>query len=190
MLKIDRFSIIRHVNNILKDATTKSTVANFATVQPTCAKNAQTQVEGNRKVTSHIKLYNLEIILAVGYRAKSNRINKFKIGLMKKLNELNDKSNVGKALNKANNYEIVKFESVDITIDINVSPNEDTVWLTQNDLAILFGTSIPNISMHIMNIFDSNELEKNSVIKKSLTTAQDGKTYNTTYYNTKGISLI
>ena len=84
---------------------------------------------------------------------------------------------------RANLYDVVKFESGDILLDINVSPDEETIWLTQNDMAILFGTTVSNISMHLSNIFDNNELQKNSVIKKSLTTAIDGKTYNVTYYN-------
>ncbi|MBQ9900534.1 MAG: ORF6N domain-containing protein [Acholeplasmatales bacterium] len=73
-------------------------------------------------------------------------------------------STTEKWLSEANKYEIVKFESGDIILDVNVSPNEDTVWLTQNEIAILYDTTISNISMHITNIFDSNELKKDSVI--------------------------
>ena len=67
---------------------------------------------------------------------------------------LKDDSNLNKWLNEANNCEIVKFESGSISLDINVSPNEDTVWLTQSDLAILYNTSKQNISYHIQNIFN------------------------------------
>ena len=99
-------------------------------------------------------------------------------------------STTEKWLSEANKYEIVKFESGDITLDVNVSPDEDTVWLTQNEIAILYDTTISNISMHITNIFDSNELKKDSVIKKSLTTATDGKTYNVTYYNLDVVLIV
>ncbi len=49
------------------------------------------------------------------------------------------------------------------------------VWMNQNQLAEIFDTSIPNISMHISNILQEQELEQNSVIKDYLTTAADGK---------------
>ena len=50
-------------------------------------------------------------------------------------------------------------------------------------MAILYDTTKQLISFHINNIFDQNELEKEAVVKKNLTTAIDGKTYNMTYYN-------
>ncbi len=49
--------------------------------------------------------------------------------------------------------------------------------MNQNQIAELFDTSVPNISMHIANILEENELEPNSVIKEYLTTAADGKQY-------------
>jgi hypothetical protein len=52
---------------------------------------------------------------------------------------------------------------------------DGNVWLNQNHLAVLFDTSVPNISMHISNILKDNELIENSVIKDYLTTAADGK---------------
>ena len=76
--------------------------------------------------------------------------------------------------NKAINYEIVKFESDDILLDVRVSPTEDTIWLTQQDIAILFDTTIQNISMHISNIYDENELEIGATIKDSLTVQIEG----------------
>ena len=95
-----------------------------------------------------------------------------------------------KWLSEANKYEIVKFESGDITLDVNVSPDEDTVWLTQNEIAILYGTTKQVISFHINNIFEEKELEKNRVVKKNLTTATDGKTYNVTYYNLDVVLIV
>lgn len=79
--------------------------------------------------------------------------------------------------------EVVKFESGDIILDVNVSPEEDTVWLTQSDMALLFDTSKQNISLHIQNIFSEEELKKEPVVKESLTTGLDGKKYNLTFYN-------
>ena len=91
--------------------------------------------------------------------------------------------NSKKSLNEAISYEIVKFSDGDVSLDVNVSPNEDTVWLTQGDMAKLFDNTKQNISLHINNIFEEKELYKNSVVKESLTTANDGKEYKVSYYN-------
>ena len=70
--------------------------------------------------------------------------------------------------------EVVKFESGDIVLDVNVSPEEDTVWLTQFDMALLFDTTIQNISMHITNIYKEKELESNSTFKNFLNVQIEG----------------
>ena len=59
-----------------------------------------------------------------------------------------------------------------------------------NSVAELFATSVPNVSMHITNILEDNELEANSVVKNYLTTAADGKNYNVTFYNLEMILAI
>ena len=87
------------------------------------------------------------------------------------------------SLDKANNYEIVKNDNGEIILDVNVSPNENTVWLSQNDIAELFSTNKQLISYHISNIFSENELEEWSAVKEILTTAADGKNYKVSYYN-------
>ena len=56
------------------------------------------------------------------------------------------------------------------------------VWMNQKQIAELFDTTVPNISMHISNILKEGELEPNSVVKDYLTTAADGKQYNVTFY--------
>lgn len=62
-----------------------------------------------------------------------------------------------------------------------VADNE--AWLTQNQLAELFDTSVQNIALHIKNILQDNELDENSVIKDYLITAQDGKNYQVKHYS-------
>lgn len=59
----------------------------------------------------------------------------------------------------------------------------ETVWLTQAQLAELYKTSVPNICTHIGNIIEDEELQADSVIKDSLITASDGKSYRTKLYN-------
>jgi hypothetical protein len=64
-----------------------------------------------------------------------------------------------------------------------VEIEDDTVWLSQKQMASLFQQTKQNISLHINNCFKEGELEVNSVVKESLTTAKDGKSYKTKYYN-------
>jgi len=59
----------------------------------------------------------------------------------------------------------------------------ETLWLTQKSLSILFGVGIPAVSKHIKNIFETRELNENSVVSKMEITAADGKNYDTTFYN-------
>ena len=78
--------------------------------------------------------------------------------------------------------EIILYQP-DETVKLEVRMSEETVWLTQQQMTILFETSKQNISLHINNIFRERELEKNSVVKDYLTTAADGKNYRTRIYN-------
>ncbi|STY60154.1 Virulence protein [Mannheimia haemolytica] len=67
---------------------------------------------------------------------------------------------------------------------------ENEAWLTQNQLAELFDTSVQNISEHIKNILKDKELDENSVIKDYLITAQDGKNYQVKHYSLEMILAI
>jgi hypothetical protein len=79
--------------------------------------------------------------------------------------------------------EIELYKTADGQTQVEVKFEADTVWLNQQHLATLFSQTKQNISLHIANIFREQELEKNSVVKDSLTTAADGKKYKTTFYN-------
>lgn len=79
--------------------------------------------------------------------------------------------------------DIVLFETKDKSISLPVQVTDDTVWLTQTQMTELFSTTKQNISLHINNCFKEKELDKNSVVKDFLTTASDGKSYRTNYYN-------
>lgn len=56
-------------------------------------------------------------------------------------------------------YELIKFEDGDFSLDVNVSPNEETVWLTQEQMALLFNVDRTRIVRHINNIYSDNELD-------------------------------
>ena len=71
----------------------------------------------------------------------------------------------------------------DETIRLEVRLEDETVWLTQAQMAELFQTTRNNITLHIGNIFKEEELQEDSVRKDSLLTAQDGKRYRTKLYN-------
>ena len=78
-------------------------------------------------------------------------------------------------------YELVKFIDNELELEVSVSPKEETVWLTQKQMATLFNVSIDNISLHIKNIL-KEELDK-SVVEESSITASDGKKYKMKLYN-------
>ena len=84
--------------------------------------------------------------------------------------------------NKTENN-IVIYQTQDGQTKIDVKIENDSVWLTQKQIAELLQTTKQNVSSHIQNIFKEQELSEVSVVKDSLTTASDGKGYNVKYYN-------
>ena len=81
------------------------------------------------------------------------------------------------------NGELILYATDDGVTKIQFRTVDGTVWLTQAEIAELFDTTKQNISLHIKNILSSEELVENSVVKEYLTTAADGKSYMTKYYN-------
>ena len=79
--------------------------------------------------------------------------------------------------------EIVIYQTEDGRTKIDVRMEDETVWLTQAQMAELFQTTKQNVSLHINNAFAENELEGDAVVKECLTTASDGKSYRTKQYN-------
>lgn len=79
--------------------------------------------------------------------------------------------------------EIIIYKTEDGLTKIDVRLEDDTVWLTQAEMAALFNTTKQNVSLHIGNVFKEGELKKEAVIKEYLTTASDGKSYKTNFYN-------
>ena len=63
-------------------------------------------------------------------------------------------------------YEIVKFNNDSVEVDVTVSPLEETVWLSQEQMALLFNVNVPAINKHIRNILSENELDESSTISK------------------------
>ena len=69
-------------------------------------------------------------------------------------------------INKEKTYDLIKFEDGDFSLDVKVSPNEDTVWLTANQISILFDRDETTIRKHINNVFQENEVDFNSNTQK------------------------
>ncbi|MDQ3020906.1 MAG: virulence RhuM family protein [Bacteroidota bacterium] len=79
--------------------------------------------------------------------------------------------------------EVVIFKTLGKETQMEVRVDEDTVWLSQNQLSVLFGKSRVTITEHIGNIFKEKELNKKSVCRNFRHTARDGKSYKAQYYN-------
>ena len=75
------------------------------------------------------------------------------------------------------------YQTSDGQTRLEVRLENETVWLSQNQMAELFQTTKQNVSLHIRNIFKEGELPEGSVVKEYLTTAADGKSYKTSFYN-------
>lgn len=86
--------------------------------------------------------------------------------------------------------EYLTFITANGKSDINAVYADENVWLTQKMMAVLYGVEIPTINYHLKKIFNDSELEENSVIRKFLITAPDGKSYSTNHYNLKAIIAV
>ncbi len=81
----------------------------------------------------------------------------------------------------ANNF--LLYSDAEGKVKVDVLIKDETIWLTINQMAELFGIDKSGISRHIKNIFETGELERDSVVAKIATTAADSKTYNVDHFN-------
>jgi len=88
------------------------------------------------------------------------------------------------------NSQIILYSSQDGNLNLEVKLVDETVWLTQKMMAELFSVDIRTISEHLRNIFKSLELTEDSVVRKIRTTANDGKSYKTQFYNLDAIISV
>ncbi len=88
------------------------------------------------------------------------------------------------------NGEMIIYKTEDGLSEISLRAIDGTVWLTQIEIAELFDTTKQNVSLHLKNIFEDNELSENSVVKESLTTATDNKKYRIKMYNLDAIVAL
>ena len=122
------------------------------------------------------KYYCLEIVLEIGRRINSNK------GLLLK-QFLDDYLKQEVVDNK---QDIIIYNNGNVKLDVKISPEEDTVWLNQAQIAELFETTVPNVSMHINNIYETGELEVFPTYKDFLIVQLEGGrkvTRKVAYYN-------
>ena len=86
-------------------------------------------------------------------------------------------------INKDKSYELIKFEDGDFSLDVKVSPDENTVWLTQEQMAILFDRDRSVIARHINNIYKEGELDKNTSVQKMHRSNSNPKNRSPELYN-------
>jgi hypothetical protein len=86
--------------------------------------------------------------------------------------------------------DLILYTTEDGRSQIKLRADQQTVWLTQLEMAELFDATKQNISLHLKNVFEDGELDTGSVVKESLTTAADGKRYQTLLYNLDAILAV
>ena len=84
----------------------------------------------------------------------------------------------------------ILYNDISESISVDVVIKDETLWLTQKSMAELFGCSADNISLHLKNIFNSGELDKQSVTEKISVTATDGKNYLVNFYNLDAVISV
>ena len=85
---------------------------------------------------------------------------------------------------------VIVYQAENESVSTNVLFKDETFWMTQKEMAKLFDVNIPAISKHLKNIFESGELVISAVISKMETTAEDGKIYQTNFYNLDAIIAV
>lgn len=85
---------------------------------------------------------------------------------------------------------VIVYQAENEAVSTNVLFKDETFWMTQKDMAKLFDVNVPAISKHLKNIFESGELVISAVISKMETTAEDGKIYQTNFYNLDAIIAV
>ena len=156
----EKSNILKIVRKILSKQDETLFVANKAYSVAKFATEWKRKGQIIQRKTEH---YSINIIIEIGVQLISNEalfLKEYIDNYFKERSNFDDK----------NFNDIIIYNNGNISIDVRVSPKEDTIWLTQEQIAILFDTTKQNISDHIQNIIHDNELENDSVVKESFTT--------------------
>lgn len=155
-----RSTITEHINNIFKQGILdEGSSVGISDISP----------------KKRAKLYNLDMIVAVGYRVGSKR------GLLLR-NFVNEYFASFRDVEIKNNQEVIIYNNGSISLSVNVSIEEETVWLTLDEIAQLFDRDRSVIGKHIRHLL-KEEFEGKSVWAKFARTGTDGKKYMVDFYN-------
>ncbi len=162
LFKKSRTTISKHIKNILQsDIIIENSVsANFAQVHQKFAHTAQ---DGK---TYWVDFYSLDVVTEVGNRTNSEIASIFYNWCIDTLADLNGKNEM-----KSN---LIRYDEFDFYLDVNFVPEENMVYLNQNQIAILFGTTRQNVNMHIKNIDEEGELTIAATCKDFLLVQLEG----------------
>lgn len=152
-------NVNHHLKNIFNEKEVNDSVIKNYLIA--AEESSVTASDGKRYRT---KIYNLEAILTVGYRVRSQNGILLKSFLEEYLREY---------YNKVDNS-IIIYDNGDISLPVNISPSENTVWLSKDQLEILFNTTRQNIEYHIENIYSQEELIESSTCKDFLQVQLEG----------------
>ena len=155
-----------HINNMDYDLKReKNIVQEFDNIEQGCS----------------IFYYNYDVVLYLNGKIRNSNISKFVEWINNSFSRINEQLSYN-----TKKYEIVEFNDENISLDVNVDYEHDTVWLTQKQIARLYAVSIDNISLHIKNIYSSKELDVTSTFEESSIVQFEGDRYvtrNIKYYN-------
>ena len=164
----DRTVIGRHIQKIYRNKELEQGI--------TCAKFAHMGSEGDQQYG--YTTYNLEVIIAVGYRIKSQRGLQLKQWFEQYLSETKKELAPTVTNNQFvdihDSYGKIVLYQPDDTISLEVRMGDETVWLTQGQIIELFQSSKANISEHIKNIYEQGELNYEATVRNFRTVQQEG----------------
>jgi hypothetical protein len=122
--------------------------------------------------------YNYDVVLYLNGKIRNTNISEFIEWINNSFSRINEQLSYN-----TKKHEIVEFNDENISLDVNVDYEHDTVWLNRRQIALLFNVSVDNVSFHIKNILACGELDNTSVYEDSSATGFDGKTYKIYMYN-------
>ena len=171
LFNVSQRTIERTLRSVNKDGNSTSD-KNDTSSDTTSDNFSLIRFENGKKITRKIRHYSMEIVRQLSQKFGAKKYT----NLRQFLNNYFDKS-------ESNFSEIIIYDNGYVRIPLEVSKTQQTIWATQEQISSLFETTQPNVSMHIKNIFEDEELNESSVYKKSLYTGQDGKQYFVSFYN-------
>ena len=152
----DRSSIGKQIKNILAEEPENNSLR---------AKFARVDSHGKRRFVDH---YNLDVLVSVGKRIRSKHTQPF-LEWYRQIKPDYEKGNNNLKPN------IIRFNDGNVSLDVRIAPNEDTVYLTQSQMAFLFETTQQNVSLHIKNIIEEGELVFEETHKEFLLVQTEGQ---------------